>query len=294
MKSKLKTVVPALAALAVAGTAFAVMPGSDGDRSAAVDRPTAPQEPAAKAYIGDPEDPATWKLPVEAYLPTKAEARLLSSSRDDAIKSCMADAGFPDWKPAPDLPAVRGTTLTDWRYGIHDLAQAKENGYHPDPAQQAAYQEALAADESMNADQDTLRSCATKTDGTGVSVQQNALVNQITGSSYQQSTGTPAVKKVFALWSACMKSKGHTYSEPLDASDHFSTGSGEVSEAEKRTAVADVECRDQHHVEKTWFEAEAAIQQKEIAGRLDDLKRQKAAIKAAVAKAGSTSQEAGR
>ncbi|MET9518250.1 hypothetical protein [Streptomyces sp. NPDC002994] len=270
------------------------MPGSDGKQSAAADRPAAAQEPAAKAYIGDPEDPATWKLPVEAYLPTKAEARLMSSSRDDVIKQCMADAGFPDWQPAPDLPTVGGTTLTDWRYGIHDLALAKQNGYHPDSEQQAANEAALASDESMNADQDILRSCASKTDDTGASVQHSPLVNQINGSSYQQSTESAAVKKVFALWSACMKAKGYTYREPLDASDSFSAGSDEISEAEKQTAVADVGCRDQHHVEKTWFEAEAAIQQKAIAGRLDHLKLQKDAIKSAVAKARSTSEEAVR
>ncbi|MFE3661311.1 hypothetical protein [Streptomyces sp. NPDC059165] len=216
----------------------------------------------------------------------------MSSSSDDAIKQCMADAGFPDWKPAPDLPTVGGATLTDWRYGIHDLTRAKRSGYHPDPEQQAAYEAALASDESMNADQDTLRGCASQTDGTGASVRQSPLVSQISGSSYQQSTETAAAKKVFALWSACMKAKGYIYREPLDASDHFSTGSDQISEAEKQTAVADVECRDQYHVEKTWFEAEAAIQQKAIAGHLDDLKRQKAAIKSAVAKA--RSQEAVR
>ncbi|MFD9029304.1 hypothetical protein [Streptomyces parvulus] len=294
MKNKRKWAAPAVAALAVVGTAVAVMPGSDGSRSAAGDPPASASKPVVAADAGNPEDPASWKLPIEAYLPTKAEARLISVSRDEAIKHCMAKAGFPDWKPAPDLPAVGGETLTDWRYGIHDLAQAKANGYHPDPTSQADYDAALDADESMDADQDTLRGCASQTDEAGVSVQQSPLVDQITGSSYQLSTETAAVKNVFAQWSACMKDKGYTYSKPLDASEHFSAGVDGISAAEKQTAVADVECRDQYHVEKTWFEAEAAIQEKAVARRLEDLNYQKAAIKSAVAKARATSQEAAR
>ncbi|MEV5441494.1 hypothetical protein AB0N23_02920 [Streptomyces sp. NPDC052644] len=294
MRSKSKIAVPLLAALAVAGTFITVMPGGEGDGSVAVNKPAVSQEPAAKAYVGNPDDPATWKLPVEAYMPTQAETRLLSSSRDEAIKNCMANSGYPDWKPAPDLPPVRGETLTDWRYGIHEIDQATKNGYHPDPGRQAAYEATLAADESMNADQDVLRNCATQTDAAGLLVQQSPLISEINGNSYEKATESAAVKKIFALWSACMRDKGFTYREPMDASDHFMAGTDEVSAAEKRTAVADVECRERHRVQQIWFEAEVAIQQQEIAGRLNDLKRHRAAVKAAVAGARSTAQGATR
>ncbi|MEU5250001.1 hypothetical protein AB0G81_39260 [Streptomyces asoensis] len=291
MKAATKMGVPALAALAVTGTLLAVWPAAhSNDSSAAAPRShRAGQEPVAKDQVGDPENPATWKLPIEAYTATKAEQRLVSSARDTVIKECMRTAGFPDWKPAPDLPTVGGTTLTDWRYGIHDLEQAAQFGYHPDPEQQDAYDVALAADQSGQADQGALEGCASQAGGTAGSLQQSALVEQISGDAYHQSMETPKVKAVFASWSACMKDKGHTYTAPLDASDdaRFTTGADEISQAEKDTAVADVACRDKYHVERVWFDAEAAIQTKSIAQHLGELNREKTAVKSAVSKARS-------
>ncbi|WP_432158344.1 MULTISPECIES: hypothetical protein [unclassified Streptomyces] len=250
---------------------------------------TAAQEPVATAQVGDPEDPATWKLPIEAYEPTKREKRLVSSARDLEIKECMRNAGFPDWTPAPDLPTVGGTTLTDWRYGIHDLEQAQQFGYHPDPEQQDAYDAALAADQSAEADQDVLQGCASQAGSTAPSLQGSALVNQISGDAYQKAMDTPEVKEVFAKWAACMQDSGYTYAMPMDAGDdpRFSTGPDEISQTEKDTAVADVTCRDKYHVEKVWFDAEAAIQAEAIAEHMDELNREKAGIRSAVAKARS-------
>ncbi|MFI5800856.1 hypothetical protein [Streptomyces sp. NPDC051677] len=291
MKAATKLGVPALAALAVTGTLVAVWPAAHHtDGTAAAPRShAAGQEPVAKAQVGDPENPATWKLPIEAYTATKAEHRLVSSARDNVIKECMSTAGFPGWSPAPDLPTVGGTTLTDWRYGIHDLEQARQFGYHPDPEQQDAYDVALAADQSGEADQGVLEGCASQAGSTAGNLQQSALVEQISGDAYHQSMDTPEVKSVFAKWSACMKDKGYTYSVPLDASDdaRFATGADEISQAEKDTSVADVACRDKYHVEKVWFDAEAAIQTKSIAKRLGELNQEKAAVKSAVAKARS-------
>ncbi|MFE0452864.1 hypothetical protein ACFW2D_16580 [Streptomyces sp. NPDC058914] len=291
MKPVTKAAVPALAALAVTGTVLSVWPATHHtERPDTATRPaTAAQEPVVKAQVGDPENPATWKLPIEAYMPTKTEMRLLSSARDTVIKECMEKAGFPDWTPAPDLPTVGGTTLTDWRYGIHDLEQARRFGYHPDPEQQAAYDAALAADQSAEADEGVLQGCASQAEGTAPSLQQSDLVDQISGDAYQQSMETPEVKAAFANWSACMNDNGHTYAAPMDASDdvRFSTGPDEIGKAEKDTAVADVTCRDKYHVEKVWFDAEAAIQSQVIAKHLDELNQEKAGIKSAVSKARS-------
>lgn len=263
--------------IAVAGTTLA-----QGESTPRVDAAT----PVAKTFVGDPEDPATWRLPVETYAPTKAQTRMVSSTRDELIDACMDKQGFPEWTPAPDLPDLGGTTLTDWRYGIHDAEEAHAYGYHPDPEAQKAYDDVLAQDQSGNTDRDVLRSCVDEADGGVPRLAVSPLVNQIGGYSYQMARETPEVQRVFEQWSECMKTKGHTYAQPMDAAEdpRFIT-SDKATELEKDTAAADVACRDKFHVEKTWFDAEAHIQEQEISKSQQELEEQQADIKAAVAKA---------
>ncbi|CAM5495400.1 hypothetical protein [Streptomyces canus] len=282
MKPMAKLALPPLAVaggllIAVAGTSLAQ--GESTPRADAV-------APVAKAFVGDPEDPATWRLPVETYAPTKAQTRMVSATRDELIDACMDKQGSPEWTPAPDLPDLGGTTLTDWRYGIHDAEEAHAYGYHPDPEAQKAYDDALAQDQSGNTDRDVLRSCVDEADGGVPRLAVSPLVNQIGGYSYQMARETPEVQKVFEQWSECMKTKGYTYAQPMEAAEdaRFIT-SDKATELEKDTAVADVACRDKFHVEKTWFDAEARIQEQEISKSQQELEEQRAGIKAAVAKA---------
>ncbi|GGQ49583.1 hypothetical protein ACFFKE_08700 [Streptomyces mutabilis] len=278
--------VPALAAVAVGAVALAATwPESPRESRTPA---TAPQQPVAKATVGDPDDPATWKLPIEAYLPTQAEHRLVSSNRDETIDACMADAGYPEWTPAPDLPAIGGKTLTDWRYGIHDATKAAERGYHPDAEAQKAYDAAMeegAVDES-NADEGSLRNCVAQADGTVPALPADDLVQQIGGDAFRQAERDPKVVAAFAQWSSCMKDKGYDYVKPMDANDdpQFSDPST-VTDTEIATAKADVACRDKHQVEKTWFDAEAKLQQTSIAQHEDELNQVAAGTRAVVAKA---------
>ncbi|MFB6553248.1 hypothetical protein [Streptomyces sp. NPDC056405] len=283
--------VPVLAAATVGAVAFAAtLPDNPQESRGPA---SAPQQAVAKATMGDPDDPATWKLPMEAYLPTRAEHRLVSSSRDEVIDACMADAGYPQWTPAPDLPALGGKTLTDWRYGIHDAAKAAERGYHPDAEEQKAYDAAMeegAVDES-GADEGSLRSCVTQADGTAPALPADDLAQQISGDAFRQAEQDPKVVAAFAQWSSCMKDKGYDYAKPMDANDdpQFNDPST-VTDAEIATAKADVACRDKYQVEKTWFNAEARLQQTAIVQHEDELNRVASGAKTIVAKAKAASQ----
>ncbi|GGS32976.1 hypothetical protein GCM10010269_83660 [Streptomyces humidus] len=225
---------------------------------------------------------------MESYAPTKAQTRMVSATRDERINACMDRKGFPEWTPAPDLPDLGGTTLTDWRYGIHDAEEAHAYGYHPAPEAQKAYDDALARDQSGNTDRDVLGSCVHEADGGVPRLAVSPLVNRIGGYSYQMARETPEVQKVFEQWSECMKTEGYTYAQPMDAAEdpRFIT-SDKATELEKDTAVADVACRDKFHVEKTWFDAEASIQEQEISKSRPELEEERADIKATVAKARS-------
>ncbi|MEW1749716.1 hypothetical protein ACIQU1_19575 [Streptomyces angustmyceticus] len=247
-----------------------------------------PKPISGKGHAGD--GPATWHLPIEAYLPSTAEVRLIAGTRDGLIDQCMKSAGYDAWTPAPDLPEVGGKTLVDWRYGIHDPALAAARGYKPAAEEQAAYDQAVgkgAVDES-GADPSVLKGCVQQADGTVPASRQAPLAQQISGESYKESMKDPAVVSVFAKWSACMADKGYAYQKPMDANDDVRFADPHrVSAEEKDTAKADVACREKNHVEKTWFDAEAALQKTAIKAHQKALNEVKAANKSAAAKAAS-------
>ncbi|MFI0154336.1 hypothetical protein [Streptomyces lydicus] len=241
-----------------------------------------------KGQAGD--GPATWHLPIEAFMPSKAEVRLITSTRDSLIDQCMKRAGYDAWSPAPDLPELGGKSLVDWRYGIHDPALAAARGYKPDADEQAAYDQAIekgAVDET-GADPSVLKGCVQQTDGTVPASQQAPLAQQISSESYKESMKDPTVVGVFAKWSACMAGKGYTYSKPMDANDDVRfSDPHRVSAEEKDTAKADVACREKNHVEKTWFDAEVSLQKTAIKANQKALNEVAAANKSAAAKASS-------
>ncbi|MFC8349561.1 hypothetical protein [Streptomyces sp. NPDC057280] len=244
----------------------------------------------AKAQVGDPDDPATWVLPIQMYMPTSRQALTVTSSREELMDTCMSEAGFPEWKPSPDLPFLGGDNDMDARYGINDLDQAAKSGYHPDPDAQKAYDDAIDADVAGSAtiDQQALLTCVQKINHMVPQVNTPELIDRIGGESWKEAQETPEVKAAFAHWSACMKGKGYTYAKPMDANDDskWSTSeAGEASAKEKAVAVADVECRDKYAVEKAWFDAEAAIQQRDIKEHAADLDQLKTAMQEAVDRA---------
>ncbi|NKQ25165.1 hypothetical protein [Streptomyces galbus] len=288
-----KTVVPVafLALAAGAGAVYYTTSSGDPEDTApqaqSASRP-GPLAEVAHATIGDPGDPATWRLPIESYMPTMQQARLVSSTRDELIDQCMDDSGYPQWQPAPDLPSLGGTTLTDWRYGIHDAGLASTRGYHPDAGQQKAYDDAMeagAVDES-GAPDSAVRSCTAKIDGQVPPAQPADIVQRVSGEAFTESEKDPTVVAAFAKWSACMKAKGYDYDKPMDANeDPRFTDPGQVTATEIATAKADIACRDQYNVTRTWFDAESRIQRDKIAKHLDDFKAAAKAAGDAVAKA---------
>lgn len=275
--NSLKVVLPLMAAAAVCTVAVIAIPDHDSPDSEAkaADAKPAPLAPA-KATVGDPDDPATWRLPIEAYMPAPSAARTITNVRDDVMDACMSKAGFDGWKPAPDLPNIDGASFTDGRYGISDAEQAAKYGYHRDPELMKAYNDAMtegAVDES-GADEGQVRQCAQEADTNVTAAQTDPLVGQIDIEGYKASLTDPAVVDVFAKWSACMKDKGYTYATPPDVQeDPQFTDPENITPEEIATAKADISCRDQYPVAQVWFGAEVKIQQAAIAKNQDALDR---------------------
>ncbi|MGW7412027.1 hypothetical protein [Streptomyces sp. NPDC054863] len=255
----------------------------------------------------DERDPATWKLPVESYMLSATDQEQLSKAQAMLTEDCMERFGFR-WKPAPDLPAMGPKTLTDWRYGIHDGDLAKERGYRPAADEQAAYNKAMeagAVDETPgdSIESKVLSGQVNKAGGkdvpaggcTGEAARQvqgdgshmSTLPQDIANEAFLRSKKEPAVIKAFARWSACMKESGYAYKEPLDASDDPQFSSNEVTRQEIATATADIGCRERTKVATIWFEAESALQSKEIEKKAESLDKTKKDMDAAVKKTAS-------
>lgn len=267
---------PSLGLRGVAALALAVIGGT----AAAACSSQSAQPPAASAASAaasgqarattaafDAANPATWKLPLEAYLPSEEEDGQLRRAFGSLVEECVHRAGFTEWHPAAALPKLGPKTLTDWRYGIHDAELSATRGYHPDAAEQAAYdavaQEA-ALDGSDKADSATLYSCGQQSAqkmGRGDKTY-GELAQRLANEAFTRSKREPAVVAAFAQWSACMKESGYAYKEPLDASDDPAVNGRDVTQPEIDTAMADLGCRKRTDVAKVWYDAEVSLQKK--------------------------------
>ncbi|MFD8763662.1 hypothetical protein [Streptomyces mirabilis] len=100
---------------------------------------------------------------------------------------------------------------------------------------------------------------------------------QLAGDSLVQSMKDDKVIKAIAAWSACMDGKGHAgLADPYKAMDQGVTNDGKPSQESIALAIDDIDCKKQTDLVKIWFDAESAIQDKQIA----DNKTQLTGIKA--------------
>lgn len=245
---------------------------------------------------------------MQAYLPTDEDQQQLSQAKKVLVGDCMAGFGFT-WTPAPDLPKVGPKTLTDWRYGIHDMDLARERGYKPDALEQADYDAAVnkGAVDGGTADDAAARALDGRTKEVGgKKVPEGGCVGEanrkinagaaesraaidLANGAFIKAKQDPEVVKAFADWSACMKKAGYSYKEPLDASDDSRFSGPEVSSEEIATATADITCRDRTDVARLWFTAEAALQKQAIDDNAEQLEENRKAMDAAVREAAKTS-----
>ncbi|MFJ4094150.1 hypothetical protein ACIPYS_21425 [Kitasatospora sp. NPDC089913] len=240
--------------------------GCSHDSTSAAGRPDPAPATAAPVPTGagfDRANPATWKLPLEAYLMSDEELSQLGRAMSSLTEDCMRDAGRSNYRALPQLPKAGPKTLTDQRYGSHDAVLAGTRGYHPDAAEKAAHD---AAVEAMVAS-GTRGEDAVAENGCGQQAKQRIgdaqagfqLAERLANEAFLKAKQEPEVTAAFTQWSACMKESGYNYREPLDASDDPKFGR-EVTKAEIDTALTDLKCRTRTDVAWIWYEAEARLQ----------------------------------
>ncbi|MFJ8473676.1 hypothetical protein [Kitasatospora sp. NPDC094011] len=219
---------------------------------------------AAAQAATDPADPATWRLPMEAYLPTDEEYRRYGKAMHARVSECMRKAGYTP-QPLVDVPPIGGRTLTDRRYGIHDETLSAKRGYHVDAQQQAAYDAAMQESAVSKLGPEGNRAefeCGTQSKHWfgGGDKTLGALAQELGNDAFLRAKREPEVVAAFKAWSSCMKERGYSYKEPFDANDDPRMTGREVSKPEIDTALADIACRTRSNVAKIWYDAEVRLQ----------------------------------
>ncbi|WP_051837204.1 hypothetical protein [Streptomyces sp. NRRL F-2580] len=111
------------------------------------------------------------------------------------------------------------------------------------------------------------------------------LAQDINGQSFKESLKDPRVTKAFASWSACMKGKGYSYKDPMQANDDPKFAVPTVSAEEIAVASADVACKNKTKLVDVWHSAEAQIQQRMIDAKATEMGTIKKAKQTALSKA---------
>jgi hypothetical protein len=250
----------------------------------------------------EPEPGPGFRLPLDDYLPTPAEAAELSQGYRDLLHRCMT--GFGVDYPPPGLPAGGGPAdRNERRYGLVDPAAAASRGYHfgtdlparrrPPPLPPAA-QAALAGTAARVAGRAVpAGGCAawarrelTAADPPGADT---GLAEALSVRGFTAAEHDPRVTAAMRAWSACMRAHSYSYATPFEP-----TFTGAVTPAETATAVTDVACKRQTGLARTWYAVEAAGQRPLIAANAAALRLAAAALHAELARARRAGAEGGR
>ncbi|MDV5146378.1 hypothetical protein R1T08_19785 [Streptomyces sp. SBC-4] len=234
-------------------------------------------------------------LPIEAYLVTYADEITFLEGRGNAEITCMRALGFPDWrteKLGANPPSSGSSSNMERRYGITIRGEAEKGGYR-DPSESEGSTSSLAGQETPQA----IAALKGKQDGRAVQALEGksvpeggcvgesrrqvpspdiTLAEELSGQSFTASQETPEVKAAMAAWSACMKERGYQVATVWDAANLADPASSSSSDAEKKTALAEIDCKQKTDLVAIWFKAERKIQETLIAKHQDALGKARA------------------
>jgi hypothetical protein len=249
------------------------------------------------------------QYPIGAYMPSTQQQAELTVVGDDLVSSCMHGLGFAyeALEQSPSQYYKQVAKDQDDRnsriWGISNLQVAEQVGYNlpkfdssPPSGTHASPlspQESLALMGSARTSSGTVEhaspnsnippgGCETVANaqlasyGLGQSESYDSLPTDISLQSFQEAVGSTQVKRVFAQWSACMRTHGYTYSDPFAAVGSFASATT-TSRREIQVAVTDIGCSRKVNVQGVGFAVESAYQRQMIrryATQLSQLKKQ--------------------
>lgn len=264
--------------------------------------------PDGSARPGNPTADAVDEivLPIDAYALSTVEVGQMGRVRMLLAGECMRGFGFDfDARSVgADDSQSRvqdvGTHGNRRRYGVTEEAVAARYGYHlastvagdkPAGKRQSdhGFGEMTAAKEAVlfgrRADGKALTEvsgrqvpaggcfgeASSKISNTG-ELAEAVVVSRIASESFERSLNDSAVTAAISKWSACMKAKGHTYPNPLDAAGAFDLDTPTVPVKEITAAKADVQCKREVGLVDTWMGFETRYQKAEIEKHAEELR----------------------
>jgi hypothetical protein len=288
-----RSAIPALAL--IVPLSLAPLTGCSSDDSPGREPVTAAGAPERSAGAPTPgRADYTYRLPIAAYSYTDAEYAVIETAQQLLARDCMKSFGL-SYRPPAEAGSARAS---DRRYGMSDIEDAAHYGYRlppqppePQPKLTAAQKKVLYGSRSAanggakNRKLEYRGKPIPDTGCLGSSIRKFAkpyeypagvtAASNISTDSYQDSLRDPEVKSLFARWSACMKGRGYTYSSPMDPFRTPAFTRGEVTQKERKTATADVECKQSTNLLESWLDVETRIQKEMIRKHIKVLRRLK-------------------
>jgi hypothetical protein len=237
-------------------------------------------------------------LPLDAYLLTGDQLEVLTKAQNSLVSQCMKRFGL-----TYSLPSVTGQlnddgpkTRIDGRYGPQNAQRAAQWGYHPEggapkrdgvPWGKPGGQETPEAMTALRGTSDkakkygpggqkingrkvpdhgclgeAARTLTGKADG---SIGDHQLAIDLKFQTLERSLQDERTQAVFRKWSACMKERGFSYKDPLDAlGDKAWSKTPMPTQREIQVATADSECRKEHNVVGVWYAVDYAYQEQAV------------------------------
>lgn len=229
-------------------------------------------------------------LPLESLLVLGADAKsVLDAAVDTLADRCMTELGF-DYIPYPPSPP-RSILSVKVRYGYLPPEEASVTGYATTylPPEDASYVEQVATvdtrrqafgpsyERALYGSGDSSPQDSGDTGGCYPTAQEaiygagggiynlpsyRALL-ELQSQSGEEMYASRAARDVIARWSDCMSDAGYAYREWWEAREPFGQ-SESASQAERRQAMTDAECRARVSLERTLFDIEAGIMERLI------------------------------
>jgi hypothetical protein len=221
-------------------------------------------------------DLSTFRLPLDSYRLTRAEAATVSLARNHLFVGCMRRFGFHLELPSGGPVPVVGN---DNRYGVHDEGQAGRHGYHPvRPVAQAREPSLSPAAEavadgsgppSYRGHRVPAGGClghALRTLNKGGPVPADpGLAERLALESYVRTSEAGPMLAVFASWSTCMRRAGFDYPDPRRANNDPAFRTRRPTSREVATAVTDARCKREVDLVDRWATVETAYQRQQVA-----------------------------
>lgn len=261
------------------------------------------QSPSTLPASADPH------LPVETYLFSEAESEKLARAGAVLRKACLQRFGL-DYAISPAGPPTGPRTFMDRRYGVTDRVEAATNGYHlgdRDPRTHPVHPTQFSAEQQQVLTghlPGKTGSDDTKLEVNGVPVPPggcyeeakrglagsgelgpSSVAQQANFQTFEASMSVPQVTQAFEAWSGCMKNKGYSYPNPMDAIGDRRFLGDSPTPLELQVATADVTCKQQVDLIDTWFAVETSLQKELIARQQADFTAALAAKTEQLAKA---------